>query len=110
MNLDITATSGDLGVESAIEMGAKTASDKSSSTAEEPKEAPSGKPVARLAWEYSHRLLGMLLLALAWYNCQSGIELHVSNYEDQNDYTGAFWGVTGGISGLVFLLAYVVRV
>jgi hypothetical protein len=34
----------------------------------------------------------------------------VDNWDDQKDLTGLFWGVTAGISGMVFLLAYVVRV
>ena len=68
------------------------------------------KSSLRVGWEYSHRLLGMILLGLSWYNCHTGIEWMVQNWEDQNDLTGAFWGVTGGISGMVFLLAYVIRV
>jgi hypothetical protein len=71
---------------------------------------PPSKSLQRWAWEYGHRFLGMLLLGLAWYNCHSGMELMVDNWDDQKDLTGLFWGVTAGISGMVFLLAYVVRV
>jgi hypothetical protein len=109
-NVDITQVSSSGGAPT-IEMGMMRSESSTPSEGEKAAEsAPTGKPVARLAWEYSHRLFGMVVLGMAWYNCHSGIELHVSNYEDQNDYTGAFWGVTGGISGLVFILAYVVRV
>jgi hypothetical protein len=68
------------------------------------------KSLQRRAWEYGHRFLGILLLGLAWYNCHSGLELMVDNWDDQKDLTGLFWGVTAGISGMVFLLAYIVRV
>jgi hypothetical protein len=63
----------------------------------------------RVAWEYGHRLLGMTLLGLAWYNCDSGIDWLVQNFQDQKDLTGAFWGVTAGLSGTIVLLAFLVR-
>eukprot|EP00544_Gedaniella_sp_CCMP2646_P009027 CAMPEP_0202496284 /NCGR_PEP_ID=MMETSP1361-20130828/19342_1 /ASSEMBLY_ACC=CAM_ASM_000849 /TAXON_ID=210615 /ORGANISM="Staurosira complex sp., Strain CCMP2646" /LENGTH=510 /DNA_ID=CAMNT_0049127563 /DNA_START=24 /DNA_END=1556 /DNA_ORIENTATION=- len=64
----------------------------------------------RLAWEISHRFTGIALIGLAWYNCTSGIQLQVENYGEQDDQMAAFWGVTAGISGFIFFLAYVVRV
>jgi hypothetical protein len=67
------------------------------------------KSLIRLVWEPVHRLLGMALLGLAWYNCHSGIQLQVENYGEKDDLTGAFWGVTAGISGMIFLLKYVLR-
>lgn len=81
--------------------------DKSS---DDDKPLESKKSALRLGWEYFHRLLGMLLLGLAWYNCHSGIEWQLANWEDQRDWTGVFWGITAGISGMIFLLAYVIRV
>ena len=71
---------------------------------------PGEKSTARLGWEYSHRLLGMVLLGLAWYNCHTGMELMIDNWDDTKDMTGVFWGVTGGITGMIFLLSYVIRI
>jgi len=72
---------------------------------------PKSMPMLRQLWEYSHRSLGVILLALAWYNCHSGIELQAQNYyqDDEQQLTAIFWGITGGIAGLVFFLAYVMR-
>jgi hypothetical protein len=64
----------------------------------------------RLAWEISHRFTGIALIGLAWYNCTSGIQLQVESYGEQDDQMAAFWGVTAGISGFIFFLAYIVRV
>lgn len=71
---------------------------------------PSVKSKPRLAWEISHRFIGIALLGLAWYNCTSGIQLQVEKYDENDDQMAAFWGVTAGISGLIFFFAYVVRV
>ena len=68
------------------------------------------KSMARLIWEISHRFIGVSLIGLAWYNCNSGIELQVENYGESDDLTAVFWGITGGICGVIFTLAYVVRV
>ena len=68
------------------------------------------KSSLRLGWEYSHRLLGMILLGLAWYNCHTGMGLMIDNWDDTKDMTGVFWGITGGITGMIFLLAYVIRI
>jgi hypothetical protein len=71
----------------------------------------SSKSVLRHVWEYSHRCLGMVLIALAWYNCHSGIVLQAQKYyqDDEQQLLAIFWGITGGIAGLVFFLAYVIR-
>ena len=68
------------------------------------------KSMARRAWEIVHRLVGVSLIGLAWYNCTSGIELQVETYGEGDDLTAVFWGVAGGISGMIFCLAYVLRV
>jgi hypothetical protein len=68
------------------------------------------KPLLRVAWDVMHRLVGALVLGLAWYNCHSGIALQVENYGEGDDLTSAFWTVTAGISGTIFVLAYGLRV
>ena len=82
---------------------------KSSSTAKTNKVLP--KPRIRQYWEYLHRSVGMTLLGLAWYNCTSGIELHATKYEqdDEQQLMTLFWSITGTIAGSVFFIGYVIR-
>ena len=60
---------------------------------------------------YFHRLLGIALLGLAWYACTSGISLQAQHYpqDDKQRLLNIFWGVAGGISGMVFFIGYVIR-
>jgi Eukaryotic cytochrome b561 len=69
-------------------------------------------PWIRQCWEYFHRFLGISLLALAWYNCNSGIELQAEKYQQDDEQTlmSIFWSITGLIAGVIFLLGYVIRV
>lgn len=55
------------------------------------------KSCLRVAWEVLHRLTAVALLAIAWYNCHTGIQWSAIILEDYNDWSGAFWGVVGGI-------------
>jgi hypothetical protein len=68
-----------------------------------------GKSIARRIWEYKHRIMGLSLLGLSWYNCDSGLELFAKRYGENNDLSGAFWGVTGGLAGLICVL-YAVQI
>jgi hypothetical protein len=45
------------------------------------------KSKIRLAWEISYRFIGVALISLAWYNCDSGIELMVDKYDENDDLT-----------------------
>lgn len=65
----------------------------------------------RKFWEYTHRLLGIILLGLAWYNCHSGIVLQAENYDQDNQESllKIFWGITGAIVGTIFGIGYVMR-
>jgi hypothetical protein len=69
------------------------------------------KSMLRRLWESIHRFVGMTLLGLAWYNCHSGILILSSKYfgMDQEQLLTAFWTVAGGISALIFFVAYVIR-
>jgi hypothetical protein len=69
----------------------------------------SGKSIARRIWEYKHRITGLSLLGLSWYNCDAGLELYAERYGADNDLSVAFWGVTGGLSGLICIL-YAVQI
>ena len=68
-----------------------------------------GKTLTRRVWEVIHRLLGMTLLGLAWFNCTTGIEAQVENFPDVQNWTGVFWVIIAGISGSIFLMALVSR-
>mmetsp|Transcript_10259 Transcript_10259/g.24026 ORF Transcript_10259/g.24026 Transcript_10259/m.24026 type:complete len:589 (+) Transcript_10259:96-1862(+) len=65
----------------------------------------------RRLWEYGHRLLGIILLSLSWYNCHSGIVLQAENYDqdDEGSLLGIFWGITGFIAGSIVFVGYVLR-
>jgi hypothetical protein len=69
----------------------------------------SGKSIARHIWEYKHRAMGLTLLGLSWYNCDAGLELFAERYGQDQDLSGAFWGVTGGLAGLICIL-YAVQI
>jgi hypothetical protein len=62
------------------------------------------KSIARRIWEYKHRITGLSLLGLSWYNCDAGLELYAERYGADHDLSVAFWGVTGGLSGLICIL------
>eukprot|EP00534_Pseudo-nitzschia_fraudulenta_P013477 CAMPEP_0201243398 /NCGR_PEP_ID=MMETSP0852-20130820/41163_1 /ASSEMBLY_ACC=CAM_ASM_000632 /TAXON_ID=183588 /ORGANISM="Pseudo-nitzschia fraudulenta, Strain WWA7" /LENGTH=400 /DNA_ID=CAMNT_0047540415 /DNA_START=146 /DNA_END=1348 /DNA_ORIENTATION=- len=61
------------------------------------------KPWTRRAWEILHRVLGLSLLALAWYQVESGIRIYQSIFADSAgiNLSAIFWGIVGSISGLV---------
>jgi hypothetical protein len=69
----------------------------------------SEKSIARRIWEYKHRITGLSLLGLSWYNCDAGLELLVQRYGENYDLSHAFWGVTVGFSGLICIL-YAVQI
>jgi hypothetical protein len=70
---------------------------------------PSDKSIARRIWEYKHRITGLSLLGLSWYNCDAGLELYAQRYGEDSDLSPAFWGVTGGLAGLICIL-YAVQI
>lgn len=69
----------------------------------EKEEAPSEpKSQKRVLWEYGHRILGAAVLAMAWWQVQSGFGLFASFFV--TDLRGAFWGVVGAITAVVVLV------
>jgi hypothetical protein len=58
------------------------------------------KSVLRLAWEFNHRLFGVALLAMAWWQIHSGWELYLEEDFGGQDNGAAFLGVAGGILGV----------
>lgn len=64
----------------------------------------------RFAWETKHRTFGITLLALAWYNCNLGIDLYMNLFQEGDNASGAFWGVAVSIVGITVILNVVQRV
>jgi heme A synthase len=70
---------------------------------ETPPMPPTKKSLFRSIWEYTHRALGIGSLALAWWTCDSGLQLYNQEFGGE-EYTAAFWGVTGGLAGVIAIL------
>lgn len=66
--------------------------------------ASSEKSTNRVLWEYGHRILGVGLLAMSWWQVQDGIGLFIERFPDDNDLTPAFWGVVIGICAIIAIL------
>ncbi|KAI2508642.1 putative catecholamine binding [Fragilaria crotonensis] len=62
------------------------------------------KSTVRIVWEFGHRILGVGLLAMSWWQVQSGLGLFVVRFQDANNLSSVFFGVAGGICGVVFIL------
>jgi Eukaryotic cytochrome b561 len=61
------------------------------------------KSPLRIAWELLHRLSGMALVAMAWYNCHTGIVRSTTMLEDYSNWTAVFWSVVGVFGGLIVI-------
>ena len=63
------------------------------------------KSLTRRSWEVLHRLLGLSLLAIAWYQIESGIRIYQKLFTDSADtnLTAIFWGLVGTISGIIIV-------
>jgi len=68
------------------------------------------KSSVRLAWEVGHRIMGLCLLAMTWYNCHTGIVWSSMVWEENKDWTGAFWGVVGGLCAIIFAFRIALKV
>ena len=67
-------------------------------------EAPTAqKSLGRMAWEILHRVSGMALLGMGWYNCHTGIIKAASMIEDYKDWTGTFWIIVSTLGGLIVI-------
>lgn len=70
---------------------------------------PEDKSAARRAWEIVHRVLGVSLLAISWYQVQAGVKIYSDLFADANEMSliSIWWGVAGGISSIIIVM-YVV--
>lgn len=82
----------------------------SSTSASSNHDSSNVKSKYRICWEITHRMVAVILVGLAWYNCDSGYQLMGEDYGESFDWTTAFWVVTGLLSGSVFFFAYIIRV
>jgi hypothetical protein len=80
------------------DVGVTTSSPKGS-----PEDAEPTKSTARKSWEIGHRVFAVTILALAWWNCYTGIELYEEDYGGPN-LQAAFWGVLGSLIGVMAIL------
>ena len=64
----------------------------------------SEKSTTRIIWEFGHRILGMALLAMSWWQIQDGIALFMERFPEDHDLTPVFWGVAIGISVVIAIL------
>jgi hypothetical protein len=60
------------------------------------------KSLTRRSWEVLHKILGRSLLAIAWYQVQSGIQLYQNLFADSaaTNLSAIFWGLVGTITGI----------
>jgi Eukaryotic cytochrome b561 len=62
------------------------------------------KTSARTVWEFAHKGSGYALLAMAWYQCYTGLaNSYLQRFPDSQDYSDVFWGVVGAISGIAIV-------
>jgi hypothetical protein len=62
------------------------------------------KSTARIVWEFGHRILGVSLLAMTWWQVQSGLGLFVDHFGDATNLSPVFFGVAGGICAVSLVL------
>jgi len=67
------------------------------------------KSWTRRYWEVLHRVLGVSLLAVAWYQIESGIRIYQKLFTDSatTNLSAIFWGSVGTMSGLI-IVGYIV--
>lgn len=65
------------------------------------------KSTKRVAFEIGHRVMGFILVFFAWWQVQNGLKLFAFYYSAK-DFSGLFWGMTGVLSAIIFVL-YVVH-
>jgi len=67
------------------------------------KEQSENKFNTRVVWEYSHKFVGVSLLAMGLWQVSSGIELYAHEF-DTTDYTLWFWVYIGSFAAIVTIL------
>jgi hypothetical protein len=96
-------------VELTEEEAVSSSSSTASATSEQ--ESLSDEDAIRIVWKIVHRVLGVILLSMAWYNCHTGIVLFSEKYNTNNErgLLNLLWGFAG-LFGVIFLIAnYILR-
>ena len=62
------------------------------------------KSLHRILWEITHRILGVSLLGMAWWQVQNGLGLFLMRFPDSQNMIPVFWGVALGLAGTVLVL------
>jgi hypothetical protein len=62
------------------------------------------KSSARIVWEIGHRIMAISLLAMTWWQVQTGLELFLDHFEDATNLSPVFFGVAGGICAASLIL------
>jgi hypothetical protein len=62
------------------------------------------KTTGRIVWEVAHRILGVTILAMAWWQIQDGLKLYSKRYTDSDKWLHVFWGVVGGLVGVILIV------
>jgi hypothetical protein len=88
-----------------VEKDAEANNYDTSSEFEGDNDKPGEKTMVRFVWEIGHRLFALIIVILAWINCTTGIGIMAEDYGPSYDKTGAFWGVTAAMVGIVLILA-----
>jgi len=57
------------------------------------------KSSVRVFWEFAHKGSGVAILAMAWFQCDTGLRTYAANF-GTDDYSDVFWGVAGTISAI----------
>ena len=71
---------------------------------ESPKTQPAPKSTQRVMWEYGHRIVGVAILAMAWWEIQDGIALFLQRFPDAYNFTTVFWAVVISITSIFAIL------
>lgn len=65
---------------------------------------PAKKSIPYVFWQAKHRIFGIVLLAISWWNVYSGWELFGQVTVDGEDFGNAWLGVGGGVLGVIIIL------
>jgi len=67
------------------------------------------KSLTRRSWEVLHRVFGLFLLGISWYQIDSGIRIYQKLFADSanTNLSAIFWGSVGTITGLI-VVGYIV--
>jgi hypothetical protein len=66
----------------------------------------------RQMWKYGHRMMGVMLLGMAWSNCHTGIVLLCTKFfteEKEEELINDFWGIVGTIACVYLFVGYIIR-